>query len=264
MMAGKKIKGWLILLLTLCVVTACGDKAEDDEGEKTWYVVPNAYFVGNETINALQSEAGVELGQLTTTENGAFLYSYAGFEDVNTSVQTYAELLSNEENGFCIVDSETLRSTSAPDYTTEDGSVVLARETDGEKLAVVRLNWRAGACEAAVSIEEKPVIEEVEEAAQPQRNYGLSHVGAIEYLKTLNPASLQLEGESMDTYNVYIMNGFTYVDGEACLRVEIYSDDNTAHTNTCMGRYFMSGNGEHIYLLGEDGAIEEMAQQEAQ
>lgn len=259
-MAWKKIKGWLVLLLTLCVVTACGDKEE--EGEGTWFVVPNAYFVGNETITALQGEAGVALSK-ATTEDGVFLYSYAGFEDVNTSVQTYTELLSNEENGFSVVDSETLRNAAAPDYTAEDGSVVLARETDGEKLTVVRLNWRAGECDAAVSIEEKPVIEEVKETAQPQRNYGLSHVGAIEYLKTLEPAALQLEGESMEEYNVYIMNGFTYVDGEACLRVEIYSDDNTAHTNACMGRYFMSGNGEHIYLLDEDGAIEEMPQQSA-
>lgn len=330
-MGWKKIRVWLVLLLSLCLVTACGDKeddAEEQEQEQEFSVVPNAYFVGGETITAVPPEAEMYLSQLTTGEDGSFIYRYTGFADVNTSVQTYVELLRGEESGFIIVDSETLRAAAAPDYTTETGMVLLAKEIilaandaevndaetgdaeandvepgdaeagdaepgdaevndaepgdaetndtevsdteanrekteetaeSTEKLIVVRLAWEIGQCEVSIGVEDKPVIEETGEETV-SKNYGLSHVGALEYIKSLSPAVLALEGESMDVYNVYITNGFTYVDGEACLRVEIYSDDNTAHTNATVGTYFMSGNGEHIYRLDENGVVTEISQ----
>lgn len=258
-MGCKQWKLLLVLLLSLCVFTACGDKSESEsEGEEELNIVPNAYFVGSETITAVQPEAGLYLSQLTTAEDGSFIYTYAGFNDVSASVQTYAEMLTGEEHGFQIVDGETFRSAKAPDYTTADGTVSLSKDTDNEKIAVVRLDWSAGQCVASVGIKDKPVIEEPEKKVS--KNYGLSHVGAMDYLKALDPAVLQLEGDSMDAYNIYIRSGFTYVDGEACLRVEIYSDENSAQTNAYMGKYFMSGNGEHIYRLNELGEAEEMDQ----
>lgn len=258
-MGYKSIKALLVLFLSLCVLTACGDKGETEEDQEM-YVVPNAYFIGSETITAVQPEAGLHLSQLTTAEDGSFIYTYAGFEDVCTSVQSYAEMLTGEEHGFYIVDGETFRPAKKPaDYTVTDGAVSLAKDSENEKITVVRLDWTTGQCVASISIKDKPAPEEPK-PQKTKKNYGLSHVGAAEYLQELHPSVLQLEGDSMEEYNIYIRNGFTYVDGQACLRIEIFSSANSAQTNAYMGKYFMSGNGEHIYRLNDEGIAEEMDQ----
>ena len=111
---------WLIcglLALALCFLSACGDKTEE-EPEEEFALVPNAYFIGSQSIIAVEAERGVTLSQLHTTETGAFVYTYVGFEVVNESVQEYVTKLTGEEHGFKIVDGETFRAAKAPDFTT--------------------------------------------------------------------------------------------------------------------------------------------------
>ena len=248
----------LLLTLTMCLLTACGKGDPEEqlpEGELA--LVPNAYFVGSQSLIAVEAERGVTLSELHATETGAFVYTYVGFEIVNESVQSYVTRLMEAENGFRIVDGETFRAAAAPDFTQPEGTVSLSKPADNDKITVIRLDWSADQCVASISIEDAPV----EETKKPNNNkIGLSHTGAMDYLKELSPSVLGLEGESMEEYNIYIMTGFTYVDGEACLRIKIYSDNNSAHTNVHLGTYFMSGNAERIYRLSEDGLAIEMDQ----
>ena len=246
-----------LLVLTLCVLAACGKKDEAPP-EEQFGLVPNAYFIGSESIVAVEAERGVTLSQLHTTETGAFVYTYVGFEVVNESVQEYVTKLTGEEHGFKIVDGTTFRAAKAPDFTTAEGTVSLSKAAENEKITVIRLDWSEGQCVASISIEDAPVIEEKKPANK--NNIGLSHTGAMDYLKELHPSVLELEGDSMEAYNIYIMTGFTYVDGEACLRIKIYTTDEKTKTNVYAGTYFMSGNGEHIYRLSDDGLAIEMDQ----
>lgn len=249
----------ILLALMLCVLTACGgNKQEEVPLQDEMALLPNAYFVGSESIVAVQPEAGVSLVDLTTLEDGTFVYTYEGFAAVNTSVQNYVATLTGAESGFTIVNAETFRPTTAPDYTTAEGTVSLSKPAENDKITVIHLEWSAGKCVASISIEDAPVIEQPSKPSA-NKNYGLTHAGAIEYLKELDPAVLGLEGESMEAYNIYIMTGFTYVNGEACLRVKIYSS-NEIDTNVHVGTYFLSGNAEHIYRLTEDGLAIEMEQ----
>lgn len=260
-MAMKRILVLMLALLMLGFVTACGDKGEsEEEVEEELKVVPNAYFIGSEIITAMQPESGMYFSGLTAAEDGSFIYAYAGFEDVGASIQTYAEMLTGEEHGFKIVNGETFRAAAAPDYTTETGTVSLSKDAENEKITVVRLDWSTGECVTSVSVEDAPAPEEPKKVVK--KNYGLSHVGAVDHLQEMHPSVLQLEGDSMELYNIYIMNGFSYVDGEACLRIEIYSNENAAETNSFMGKYFMSGNGEHIYRLNDEGFVVEMDQEQ--
>lgn len=250
----------ILLALMLTILVGCGGEDKTDTPpEEDLAVVPNAYFVGSESIVAVEPEAGMQLSELYTTETGAFVYTYVGFAAVNESVQSYVEKLTTEEHGFSIVNGETFRAAQAPDFTLAEGTVSLSKSAENEKITVIRLDWSADQCVASISIEDAPVIEEA--SSKPNTsNVGLSHSGAMEFLKELSPAVLQLEGESMEAYNIYIMNGFTYVNGEACLRIKIYTDSNSAQTNVHVGTYFMSGNGERIYRLSEDGLAIEMDQ----
>ena len=249
----------LLLALTMCFLTACGGEEEPEIPEEEFGLVPNAYFLGSQSIAAVEAERGVTLTQLQTTETGALVYTYVGFEIVNESVQTYVTTLMSEENGFRIVDGETFRATSAPDFTQPEGTVSLSKPADNDKITVIRLDWSADLCVASISIEDAPVVEE-QPPKKNHNNIGLSHTGAMDFFKDLHPSVLQLEGESMEEYNIYIMTGFTYVNGEACLRIKIYSDNNTANTNVHVGTYFMSGDGERIYRLSDDGLAIEMDQ----
>lgn len=257
----KRIKKLILLLLAVCMLTACGDKGDqgkEDEEHEVYAIVPNAYFIGSDYVAAVPAESKMYFSRLDVApEGGAFIYTYAGFEDVCTSVQSYAELLMNEENGFSSVNGETFRAAKLPDFTAAEGSASFSRPTENEKIVVVRMDWIEGQCMVTISIEDAPVPEEPE--AAKKKPTGLSHVGAIEYLEALNPAVLELEGDSMDAYNIYITNGFTYVDGKACLRVEIYAKGEI-ETNEHRGSYYMSGDAENIYRLYDDGRVVEMNQ----
>ena len=249
-----------LLMLALCFLTACGEKQNEDVSlQDDMALIPNAYFVGSESIIAVQPEAGVSLEGLKTEEDGTFVYTYVGFSAVNESVQKYVGTLISAEHGFSIVDAEKFHPAAAPDYSLAEGTVTLSKPAENDKITVIHLEWSADRCVASISIEDAPVIEPPKSNAN-KGNHGLSHTGAIDYLKELSPSVLELEGDSMEAYNIYIMNGFTYVDGEACLRIKIYSTDSKVGTNVYMGTYFMSGNGEHIYRLSEDGLAIEMDQ----
>lgn len=253
----------LLLALAMCLMTACGDKDEVDPDEppveEELALVPNAYFIGSQSLTAVEAEPGVTLSDLYATESGAFVYTYVGFEVVNESVQNYVTRLIDAENGFKIVDGETFRSATAPDFTQPEGTVSLSKPADHDKITVIRLDWSADQCVASISIEDAPVVEDKKPSTN-KNNIGLTHTGAMDYLKELSPSVLGLEGDSMEAYNIYIMSGFTYVDGEACLRVNIYANDADTGTNVHVGTYFMSGNAEHIYRLSEDGLAIEMDQ----
>ena len=250
----------LLLALAMCLLTACGDKDKvdsDEVPEEELALVPNAYFIGSQSLTAVEAERGVTLNDLYATESGAFVYTYVGFEVVTESVQNYVTRLIDAENGFKIVDGETFRPASAPDFTQPEGTVSLSKPADNDKITVIRLDWSDGQCVASISIEDAPVEEK---KPTNKNNIGLTHTGAMDYLKELPPSVLGLEGDSMEAYNIYIMTGFTYVDGEACLRINIYANDASTGTNVHAGTYFMSGNAEHIYRLSEDGLAIEMDQ----
>ena len=249
----------LLLVLTMCLLTACGkEEPEEQPPEEELALVPNAYFVGSQSLIAVEAERGVTLSELHATETGAFVYTYVGFEIVNESVQNYVTRLMEAENGFRIVDGETFRAATAPDFTQPEGTVSLSKPAENDKITVIRLDWSADQCVASISIEDAPVVET--KNPTNKNNIGLTHTGAMDYLKELPPSVLGLEGESMEEYNIYIMTGLTYVDGEACLRIKIYSDNNDVGTNVHVGTYFMSGNAERIYRLSEDGLAIEMDQ----
>ena len=253
----------ILLALMLALMAGCGgeekvDNTDDVPPEEELALVPNAYFIGSESLIAVQPEQGVKLGQLHVAETGAFVYTYVGFNSVNESVQAYVEMLTSADHGFSIVDGETFRAAKAPDFTVTEGTVSLSKPAENEKITVIRLDWSADQCVASISIEDAPVVEK--KPSTNKNNIGLSHTGASDYFKELHPSVLGLEGDSMEAYNIYIMTGFTYVDGEACLRIKIYAEDDATQTNVHIGTYFMSGNSEHIYRLGDDGLVTEMDQ----
>ena len=75
---------------------------------------------------------------------------------------------------------------------------------------------------------------------------------ALDYLQGLNPADLGLNGDSMESYRIYATDGTVMVDGNACMRVEIYDRSGKDGTNEFAGTYLMSADGLHLYRLDEE------------
>lgn len=112
----------------------------------------------------------------------------------------------------------------------------------------VRITWSPGVCVVTADEEEGKVTSPPPSAAQ-RPNQSISIWDAEERLEAMNPAQLGLTGASMDEYEVIPMDGTQLVDGNACICMYVYSNDNAAHSNMYMGSYLMSLDGEHLYRL---------------
>lgn len=233
------------LCAALCLpLAACGDEAGAPEP-------PAAYEIGGEHIPSLDESLGEEGYELTAAEAPvegaepeAYQYTYAGLPSGGLAVGEYAALLTGEDYGFEPVDG-TGGAAEAPDYTAEEGAVVLARPAEEEgRILRLSLAWTATGC----TVELERPAGSVARPAQPMTNND-----AVAFLKELSPTQLGLEGESMGPYLVYPVEGQVLVDGVPCLRLNVYLRDG-AQVNRIVGTYMLTGDRRHLYRLEPGGS----------
>ena len=243
----------------VCLLVGCGSKAPDPPGD---------YTLGGDSVQSLNAVLGEDVqwqitaAQTPETQAAASssaasggdetcLYTYEKLETAGQSVQKYVEKLTEEADGFQIVD-ETETAAEPPDYTAESGSVALAK-TASETGKVLRLDisWTATDCQIVVTRPEGEVSADTPEA-EPMTNDD-----AVRYMQGLSPAALGLSGDSMADYSVYPMEGGVLVDGMLCLKLQIYPPRVEGQANAIAGTYLLTGDRAHIYLL-ENGAVREV------
>ncbi len=84
-----------------------------------------------------------------------------------------------------------------------------------------------------------------EEGAEP-----MSVSQAVNYMMTLPPSLLGLEGSSMTEYDIYPGGAVVRVDGMACTEMSVYSKSDTAGTNNIVSTYLLSrGEIRHLFKL---------------
>ena len=137
----------------------------------------------------------------------------------------------------------------------------LIEDAENDKITVIQLDWKKRECIVSVSVENVPVKEETEKKPSKPSS-PISHTEAVEMMKSLAPASLQLSGDSMEDYNIYITNGYVYVNDQPCLCAKVYGQTDSTHTNFYQGTYFLSGDGEIIYKLNDNGSVVELNQKD--
>ena len=243
-----KPRGALALLLTaafLCLFSGCQSKDPAEENPTV-----DAYLVGEETAPAIPAKEGVEIRMTDPTT-----YAYMGLEDAGAAVKEYVDFMTAEENGFSIVGKNYGAITETPDYTQKKGSVNLAKATTKEegKLLVLQLDWSPGICTVVVSIQNAPG-----DSANSDP-HGLTHMDATELIQKLHPSVLQLSGDSMNAYHIYIRNGLVVVKDRPCIWVEIYTSQTKAGTNAYVGTYYLSRDGKQLYALDRsNNSIQEL------
>lgn len=227
-----------VTLPFLGLLTGCG---KDD---KT--ALPETYQIGEDAAPALRlGEQEGTLEDADTPEEGevvAYAYTYGGLSDAKALANAYAALLTSEENSFTVVDEEGYQA-ELPDFSQEEGTVYLAKPSAVEgKLFEVSVAWKEGQCEVAITQPEGEILKA--EVVDP-----MTLPDAVDYIRSLSPVDLGLTGSSMADYNIYPSMGAVFVDGSACLELNIYSKENVSETNDIQGTYLLTGDKKHLYRL---------------
>ncbi|WP_312939070.1 hypothetical protein [Oscillibacter sp.] len=225
---------------------------------------PEEYALGEDTVESLSSVLGLEnSGELTNMEtpdtvganasssagsaaDEAYYYTYQKLETGGESVRQYVERLTEEEDGFRIVD-ENGAVTDPPNYANTEGSVSLmkAASEDGWILRM-DISWTAENCQITLTRPEGTV--------STVETDPMTYVEAVDFFKSLAPSNLGLDAESLRDYSVCPMDGAVLVDGILCLKLQVYPPHEAGQANVIAGTYLLSGDKTHLYLL-KDGAV---------
>ncbi len=75
---------------------------------------------------------------------------------------------------------------------------------------------------------------------------------SVDYIHTLSPKQLGLEGDSMDDFEMLPSEGLILVDGEPCTEIMVYRRDPKTGTNVFQGSYLLDRSGSRLYRLDRD------------
>lgn len=229
------------LLLIGILLVGCKSKAEELEA-------PVFYEVGGVSVPSMDLTTGEGDGKLsqmedlggekgsTSTVGIVYTYTLAGG---GAAVETYLQTLTGETEGFQIVDAA-LALADAPDFTAPEGAVSLVKPSTTEgKLLKMDLSWTAQDCVVRV--------EEVEGTLAVEEIKPMTAIDAVNFLAKRSPASLGLEGTSMQEYNILYLEGEVLVDRQPCARLRVYRPDVQGGQNIFVGTYLLSADQKHLY-----------------
>lgn len=238
----KLVLATLIMAAMLCVLGGC------KKGEKE-SAMPDSYPVGEESVPAFFTADGKFAGEELTETGGT--YTYEELAESGMTSETYAQLLISEENGFASVDESSV-TADLPDFTAEEGTARFAKSSAQEgKLLSVSVSWTEGTAAITVDLVDGQVRE-------PQSD-GMTHIEIVDFVYGLDPKALDLEGDSMDQYEIYVLDGAVIVDDRACAKVNVYDRGGEEGTNKIAGEYFVSADASHVYRFdSENKKVTEM------
>ena len=238
-----KIRPALIGLALLLALSGCGGGGAE---------MPETYAVGDDSLPALGTVGGpgAEGTTFTTEESddgSSVTYVYSGLVSGGAEAEIYVDALTAD--GTCSVIDESGVIQEAPDFTAEEGSVLVGKNTQaGDGILQAALQWTADSCTVTVSVAEGLQVTE------PQDEPTITLTQAVDCIKSTEPSQLGLTGTSMADYLVYPQDGYVLVDGEACYQMNIYSQDHSIQ-ETCM----LSLDGRTLYRLDQaTGQVEQV------
>lgn len=259
--------------------------------EPVLYDLPQSFQVGEETVIGV---VPVNPDGVQATEDVRVCFTYTGLSDAGAEAEAYASNLKAEK--FSVVDAEFVR-TDAPDYTTTEGTVLLARniakkeaapaadagkaadasaspdpdkdadasaspsptEEQKDMVLTVELNWSEGTMVVVCDQAEGKVTSPPQGQISMTPGASMTMSEAVDYLYTLEPSVLGLSGTSMDSYRIYALDGAVMVNNQPCMRLSIYSREGPDQTNEVAGIYLLTRDGAHLYQLDESaGTVKEV------
>lgn len=235
--------------LILCLLTGC-------KGKEPALSPPDAYVLGEDSAPALDKVMEDEEGTLVSVEepsqeNGQrYIYHYEELSQPAALVSLYVERMMEEEEGFVLADEEHRALSAQPELTGDTGSVILIRPSTSEgKIFQITVRWDGDTGTVEVTEQAGEII------SSDEGDSTFLLVDQLDYLYSLPPARLGLEGSSMKSYRIYPTEGVVMVDGKLCRQFNVYRVKAPEQTNSIEGTYFLSTDRLYIYQLdGSTGA----------
>lgn len=200
-----------------------------------------------------EGDGGEEGEEAEEAPNDTCIYTYSGVTP--GALDLYTDALRAKEEGFRIIDAEFNVQKQRPEYSSAAGNVTFARKAVDEEgvLFEIVINWSGGACIVTVQRTPGTIIEPVEEEKSsqgaPAMQRALTLTETVDYVRSLPPSAIGLEGSSMAEYSLIPVQGSPMVDGQVCRHLNVYQEDPNAGTNVFKGAYLVGGSG--VYELDE-------------
>ncbi|HIY21899.1 MAG TPA: hypothetical protein H9841_08370 [Candidatus Flavonifractor merdigallinarum] len=232
------MKKLLILGLSLALAVmlgSCGDKKEP---------LPETYTEGEDSLPALgmagdeeeEQQQSLTVTSETDEESGETKYVYTGLSAGGAEAKSYVDQL--VQNYGCSVIDDTGTVQAEPDFSAEEGTVLVGKDTESESgIFQVQLQWNQDSCTVSTAILEGLKVAEPEEE-------GLTTEEAVQAIENSSTQVLGLPGTSMSEYLVYARDGYVMVDDQACFVMDIY-DQKHAIQETCL----LTLDGKKLYRL---------------
>lgn len=176
-------------------------------------------------------------------------YRYEGLSSPGTLAGVYITLMTQEDVGFSQVDGELTRIKEPEEPALESGTVRLAKNAPEEgKAMCILLDWTEELCTVTMDLVDGRV-KDPPEPVTPAGPMAMSADEMIDYMGSLPPSVLGLEGSSMEGYDLLMQDGSVLIDGNPCVRINAYQTDSQTGTYEIGGNYFLSLDGAHLYRL---------------
>lgn len=244
-------------------------------GGKGGIEAPVDYIVGAECVKAFAPPEDTKVAYLKkthppeTTPSTAeeylaiepFGYRYSKMEETDAPAK-YAEFLTTEAEFVPVVEGV---AAELPELTGEQWSVTLCRpislktEKSNSDETPVLLNFELARTEKEYTVTISCIEGSIDKGQGGDADGdGLTLEEALEYVNSLHPSVLELEGDTMMEYRAYALDGAAMVNGSSCLRINIYYLGEIIPTNKLAGQYFISGDGQRLYRITDIGKVKEL------
>ncbi len=186
-------------------------------------------------------------------ESISVTYVYHNFPDLLESITQYVSTMTGGK-GYFAVDEE-MQKKKATAAEGAEGTYSLARVGQKEGTVIcIKIDWAQPDCNVTVSYMPGEIKEPSKD--KPENYYEMTKAISIlevkEFIWSLPPSVLGLEGDSMADYQIYTTGVDVVVDGKPCIRLNIFMKDKDAGTNVLVGEYCLSRTGESLYKIQED------------
>lgn len=189
--------------------------------------------------------------ETAVTFSEAYTYTY---ENVPAAaMERYAEALKG--SGFKVIDMERMPMEELPDFGTDSGYVIFAKNgAEDGTIFVLDVSWMDGIHTIVVRCPHGTI----KRPPSAESSGGAGGMGAmtlgdmVSYVSSLQPADLGLSGASMSEYTVIPVEGNPMVDGQVCRHVNVYKEDPNTGTNTFQGSYLIGGSSIYKKNAGDN------------
>lgn len=237
----------LIFCLVLLCLSGCSKKPPES---------PEAYTYGEDSTISLDTVMLEGEGTIESIEEPnekkeqmSYIYTYQDAASPAPIADRYLDIMLGEEQSFVLTDMEHNILSERPELKDLVGEIILERPSVQEgKLFQVAVGWgEAGKLTAKVSVVEGTLVQpepEPEEEPEPA-----SMEEQLESLTGMSPQELGLEGDSMESYRIFPVEGFVQVGEITCRRFNVYEVREPEGVPVIMGTYLISSDRQYVYRL---------------